>query len=83
MLQCGKNFKGSNTILCEECNVYDDEDHGINFCRKYRTMNNFDCTDKVNFNQIFSEDIETLRSTIQNISKVWNVKNANGTMHVE
>ena len=83
MLECGKNFKGSRSVNCGDCDLYDDEKHRINDCIKFRTVNNFDSDTKVDFNLIFSRDIVTLREIIPKIAEVWNIRNANGTMNVE
>ena len=42
MLQCGRNFKGDNSVTCNTCSVVDDEEHCLNHCVKYRTMNYYD-----------------------------------------
>ena len=83
MLVCGKNFKGTSNVNCEECNTYDDENHRFNYCSKFRTVNNYDCETKVDFDLIYSNDIETLRVIMPKLSKVWNIRNANGTMNIE
>ena len=31
-LQCGKNFKGSMTPICDSCKCRDDEEHRVNMC---------------------------------------------------
>ena len=83
MLECGKNFKGTRSVNCEECKVLDDEKHRINDCIKFRTVNNFDSDTKVDFDLIFSRNVITLREIIPRIAEVWNIRNANGTMNVE
>ena len=54
MLECGKNFEGTKSVNCGNCNVHDDEGHRINDCSKFRTVNYFDNDTKVDFNLIFS-----------------------------
>ena len=81
MLECGKNYKGSKSTICRDCNEYDDEGHRLNYCRNFRVMNNFDNDTKVDYDLIFSDDMETLREIIHSISKVWNTRNANGSMN--
>ena len=81
MLDCGKNFKGTQRETCNECNVTDDESHRLNDCPKYSQLNFCNNTEKVDFLQIFSRDVRVLKEHIHYISKVWNVRNANGTMN--
>ena len=81
MLECGKNFKGTLSEVCDKCGILDDENHRLNFFPKYKPNNNFDCSENTDFNLIYSESITKLRQVIPNIMKVWNIKNGNGTMH--
>ena len=83
MLECGKNFKGTSNANCTSCNAYDDEKHRLNYCSKSRTTNNYDNDTKSDFDLVFSDKIETLRLIIPRISRVWNTRNANGTMITE
>ena len=81
MLQCGKNFKNSISEMCKECNEADDENHRLNNCVTYKSLNLYDTYPKVEFSDIFSNDINILRAVIQQIEKVWNVKTAHGSMN--
>ena len=80
MLECGNNFKGSYSANCNVCDTKDDEKHRMNYCSKFRTTNNYDCQNKIEFDKVFSVNIETLRDIIPKISQIWNARNANGTM---
>ena len=82
MLECGINYKGTLKPTCETCNTSDDEEHRMNDCIKWK------CTDtngneKVSFKDIYSNDINTIRSIMAKIETVWNTKNAHGTMRTE
>ena len=83
MLQCGRNFKGDNSVTCSTCSVVDDEEHRLNHCVKYRTMNYYDHEDKLPFENIFSTDVEVLRNIIPRIQNVWDTNCAHGTMKKE
>ena len=83
MLECGKNFNGTNSINCNICDTFDDEKHRMNFCSKFRTTNNYDSDTKFDFDLVFSVDIDTLRQIVPKISQIWNTRNANGTMITE
>ena len=81
MLECGKNFKGSQKETCAHCNEPDNENHRLNYCKRYKDINLFDSDFKVNFDDIHSEDIQIIKSVITHIEKVWNVRTAHGTVH--
>ena len=54
MLECGINFRNSNSTLCSMCKSRDDEDHRLNHCIRFRATNLYDHVEKVNFNDIYS-----------------------------
>ena len=83
MLQCGKNYKGTMSQNCTACGCLDDESHRLNDCPNWKEKNRYDFSNKIDFTQIFSNDIGTLREIIPHIQKLWNVKNAHGTMHTD
>ena len=80
MLECGVNFRNSINTICPTCKKTDNEDHRLNYCIRYKTTNYHDCIDKVNFNDVYSTDTNVLKSTIRKIERVWNTRNAHGTM---
>ena len=82
MLECGINYKNSKPTICTTCNKCDDEVHRLNHCKRFRSMNYYDETVKPNFRDIYSSDIGVLRNIIPVIEKVWNTRNAHGTMVV-
>ena len=81
MLECGVNFKGTMREICRTCNTLDNEHHRLNECTNYRELNFSNEDTKVNFQDVFSTDINVLRNVIPKIQQVWNVKNAHGTMN--
>ena len=44
--------------ICESCNVLDDEEHRLNVCTKW--LNHKDEPEKVPFEQIFTNDLDSL-----------------------
>ena len=46
-------------------------------------MNYYDQVDKIVFDDVHSENIDTLNEIIEKLQKVWNTKNAAGTMNRE
>ena len=81
MLECGKNFGGTLGGMCSECNTYDDENHRLNHCGKWKELNYSDHDEKVNFELVYSRDMETLRNTFEKLNKVWNTRNTPGFMN--
>ena len=80
MLECGKNFKGTLNEVCNACKIMDDENHRLNFCKKFRSTNFIDSTKQIPFETVFSDDVPTLKKVIPVLCQVWNTRNANGTM---
>ena len=83
MLECGKNFKGTVERECHSCGVADDESHRLNICSKWEGKNLVGKDEKVNFQDVYSDNIQTLRKIVPHIQTLWNVKNAHGTMYKE
>ena len=81
MLECGKNFKGSMRETCSKCDVIDDENHRLNHCTIYRNVNLFDTQQKIDFFDVHSTDVNTVKTAIKHIENVWNVTNAHGSMN--
>ena len=82
MLECGQNFMGTLKDICDQCHSLDNENHRLNFCMKWKNINFHDSNVKVIFDDIFSDDPKVLRNVISSIEKVWNTKNAHGTMNI-
>ena len=82
MLQCGKNFKGNMSEMCNECHKIDDEDHRLNHCPKYREINYHDHETNIDYKNIFSNDINVLHDILPSIKRVWNTKTAHGSMNI-
>ena len=80
MLECGANYMGSATQTCQTCNCNDDENHRLNMCPIWKENSLFQSEEKIDFNDIYSCDTNILRNVIPFIQKLWNVKNAHGTM---
>ena len=80
MLECGANFKGSLQYTCRTCNTVDDENHRINTCKKFRSVNLFDHVTKANFNDVYSTDLTVVKRIIARIEQIWNTRSAHGTM---
>ena len=81
MLDCGKNFKGSMSESCNECQQIDDENHCLNHCPKYREINHNNHETNIDFNNIFSNDLNILHDILPSIMNLWNTKTAHGTMN--
>ena len=81
MLECGKNFKGTMSEMCNTCNCPDDEEHRLNICQLYCLTNHHDNPTIVKFDEIFSDDINIIKLIISRIETVWNVTKGHGSMN--
>ena len=80
MLECGNNFKGTMNAFCDSCKVLDDENHRLNYCEKYNDINFVSADEKIDFDLVYSRDINELRKILPRINDVWDTRNAHGTM---
>ena len=80
MLECGFNFKGTQSETCATCNDIDNENHRLNHCERFRAFNLFNSRDEVNFKKIYTSNIEDIRSMLGKLSKVWNTFKGVGSM---
>ena len=80
MLECGMNFKGTMKELCGVCKTVDDENHRLNYCIRFKDKNRYDSATKLNFADVYSNDINILKNIISHIERLWNVKTAHGTI---
>ena len=80
MLECGANFKNRSSVFCPACKSRDNEDHRLNYCVRFKGTNYYNQVEKIDFNDIFSTDTDTLKNIISKISNVWNTRTAHGSM---
>ena len=80
LLECGKNYKGTINEMCDQCRTVDDENHRLNTCTKWHTVNLCNSTEKIKFDDVYSDNIEDVRKVLAHVSKIWNTKTAHGTM---
>ena len=80
MLECGANYKGTMPETCRRCDAIDNESHRLNECTNWEHLNRAGHQEKYPFNDIYSEDIETVYNIIEEIEKVWEFRHTNGRM---
>ena len=80
LLQCGRNYQGTSEKQCNLCSTVDDENHRLNFCPKWQSSNLFNAIEKVDFTDVYSDDLCTIRNAIMHIEKTWNTHDSNGSM---
>ena len=66
--------------ICRYCNIKDDENHRLNKCRVLEDINWANKDEKVNFNDIYSDNDTTKTQIIKNIERIWEFRHANGKM---
>ena len=77
MLECGRNMKGTMTENCTTCNLIDDEQHRLVACEK---RPNLDTHTEIQFEDIYSENIDKLNNIMNEIEKTWDTRYTNGRM---
>ena len=82
LLECGVNYKGSLKEMCDTCCCIDDEKHRLNMCIKWKDNNLFESNSKVDYDLVYSDNLEAIRTIATHINKIWNTRTACGTMHI-
>ena len=81
MLQCAVNFShGYGSKLCAKCKVEDDEAHRINYCTEWRDINLLNSDMHVDFNQIFSANLDESMEIVRIIVRMWDLGNNKNCM---
>ena len=81
MLQYAANFSsGYGGKNCRECGVVDDEDHRINHCSLWSTINLSRCDVKADFGRILSDDDQESMKIIDIIINMWDLENGRNCM---
>ena len=83
VLECGKNYKGTMRETCDTCNCIDDENHRLNHCIKWKSVNLHESKEKLDFTQLYSNLLVDIRNVTNVIEKAWNTHTANGSMRTE
>ena len=55
------------------CGVLDDENHRINNCIKYEETNLYKQGEKIDFSQIYSNNLENVIKVVEVILKLWDL----------
>ena len=64
--------------MCRTCSTLDNESHRLNECRMFSVHNYANNPTKCNFNDVYSDNDETLKKIIDDIEKIWEFRFANG-----
>lgn len=76
MLACKNNYRHQyGSQMCEVCKTVDDEQHRINMCVIWRTVNRYDSNDKVDFADVYRDECDILFDISTVILSVWNLQN--------
>ena len=83
MLDCKANFSmGYGGKMCNECDVEDNENHRLNDCPKYSSINRYDNPDKIDFNKIYSDETDDVMHVVSAILDIWDLENGKNKMKV-
>ena len=81
MLDCAVNYHGKyGTKMCTLCKVIDDENHRINYCKKWQNVNLYKTDYILNFDTVFSDNIEEIRQISNCLGSIWNLENGKNEM---
>ena len=81
MLQCAANFSdGYKSKLCTRCNVTDNEDHRMNNCPVWSDINLYGCDEKINFEDIHSDNEIESMTVVKKILEIWDLGNNKNSM---
>ena len=83
MLDCANNYAIKyGGKLCKSCNETDDENHRINFCKKWEKLNFCRNQRKVNFQNIYSHDENDCLEIVKVVASLWDLESGKNEMRV-
>ena len=81
MLKCANNFSnGHGTKKCDVCNVIDNEDHRINDCSKWESINLVNSTSRICFDNIYMDEYQSCNAVVEVILLLWDLENGKNEM---
>ena len=84
MLKCANNFSvGHGTKTCDICGVLDNESHRINDCTKWRDVNVHTSGQKINYDDIYSDDTDKCWAIVSIILSMWDLENGRNEMRMK
>ena len=84
MLKCANNFStGFGTKNCDVCGVIDNEDHRINYCKKWENINRCCSDEKIDFSDIFLDDYEKCLVVVECVLSIWDLNNGKNEMRCQ
>ena len=83
MLKCANNFKmGFGSNICSTCKEIDNEEHRINHCPKWETINFRNKDRKIAFDDIYSDDADKCLSVVNVVLSIWDLDNGKNDMRM-
>ena len=82
LLECGTNFKGTLRETCETCCCIDDEKHRLNMCKKWKDLNLSESSTRVNYDLVYSNNLEEIRTVTTPITVLWDTRTSCGRMRI-
>ena len=75
MLDCANNYANMHGgKQCRQCEAIDNESHRINDCKRYENINRRTSAEKINFDDIYSDDIDKVRNVVRCILSMWDLE---------
>ena len=81
MLDCAKNFEGRyGKKECNVCSVIDDENHRVNDCVRWKSVNLYLSTTKADLNLVYSMERDELERIADVVLAIWDLKNGRNSI---
>ena len=75
-----ETLKGTMPEKCPSCHVLDNENDWLNECLRYDNFNLSNTGTKCHFDDVFSQDSDTLNVIISHLEKIWDFRFTSGRM---
>ena len=62
------------------CDIVDDENHRMNHCIKWKDINMYGTEHEINFDAVYTNEIDTLKQISGLIQSIWNLENNKNEM---
>ena len=83
MLDCGNNYAIKyGGKMCKTCSETDDENHRMNMCKRWESINLCNNNEKIDFDDIYSSDEDKCLQTVKSIASLWDLESGKNEMRL-
>jgi hypothetical protein len=81
MLEWAANYEMKyDPKTCKDCKIIDDENHQINYCKKWEATRLFGSDEKVDFEMVYSTDMKECILIVERVLLMWYLSNGKNWM---